>query len=68
MKSLLIKFYLSSRRDAFVFLLAPIVRNFAMFSLKNVPFLLKELDYCFSLFHYEQEMLQVLCQVINYPP
>lgn len=51
-----------------LFLLAPIVGNFAMFSLKNVPFLLKELDYCFSLFHYEEEMLQILCQVINYPP
>ena len=38
MKSLLIKSYLSRRRDVFVFPLALIVINFAVFSLKNAPF------------------------------
>ena len=37
-KSLLIKSYLSRRRDVFVFPLALIVINFAVFSLKNAPF------------------------------
>lgn len=69
MKSLLIKSHLSRRRDVFVFPPAPIVINFAMFFLKNAPFRLERAELLhFPLFHCKEEMLQVLCQVISYPP
>ena len=39
-----------------------------VFSEKMLLFCSEELDYCLPLFHCEEEMLRVLCQVINHPP